>query len=85
MANQAGAGAWRGYNIREMVSLAPSYPSSRERTRLRAPALDRCGSRVADASWAVPLSFPNAQSIPDSVSTAYFVHTARGWQFWFRT
>jgi hypothetical protein len=85
MANQAGAGAWRGYNIREMVSLTPSHPSSRERTRLRTPALAHCGSRVADASWAVLLSFTNAQSIPASVSTAYFVHTARGWRFWFRT
>jgi hypothetical protein len=85
MTNQAGKEAWRGYVIREVISLATSYPASSERTRLRAAATARCGGRTASASWAVRLGFPNAQSIPSSHSTAYFVPTAGGWRYWFRS
>jgi hypothetical protein len=84
MANQMGADAWRGYLIEEMVSLAPTAPLRPEVRRLRGPATRRCSGRVADATWAVELQFPNAQTIPASKSVAYFVHSPQGWRFWFR-
>jgi hypothetical protein len=84
MTNQMGADAWRGYLIEEMVSLAPTSPLRPEVRRLRGPATRRCDPRVADATWAVALAFPNAQTIPASKSVAYFVHSAQGWRFWFR-
>jgi hypothetical protein len=84
MTNQAGRGAWRGYVVREIVSLDETFPLTPERTRSRAAAAARCGGRIAAASWTVRLGFPNAGSIPSSHSTAWFVHTASGWRFWFR-
>jgi len=84
MANQKGRGAWRGYLIEQMVSLAPTFPVWSEVRRLRGPATRRCGARVADNAWAVTLAFPNAQTIPASKSVAYFVHEREGWRFWFR-
>ena len=84
MTNQAGRGAWRGYVIREVVSLDKTYPATPERNRLRAAAAARCGAQTAAAAWAVRLGFPNAQSIPSSYSTVYFVYTRSGWRFWFR-
>lgn len=84
MTNQAGRGAWRGYVIREIVSLDKNYPATTERTRLRAAATARCGARIGAMTWAVRLGFPNAQSIPSSDSTAFFVHTPSGWRFWFQ-
>ena len=84
MTNQAGRGAWRGYVIGEVISLDKTYPATSERTRLGAAATARCGARTATASWAVRLGFPNAQSIPSSHSTAFYVHGPTGWRFWFR-
>jgi hypothetical protein len=85
MTNQSGRGAWRGYRIRGVVSLARTYPQSPDRTRLLPAAVARCGTSIASASWAVLLSFPNAQTIPASTSTAYFVRGQSGWQFWFHS
>ena len=83
MTNQAGRGAWRGYEIRGVLSLDAAYPPTPERARLRAVASTRCGSRIAASSWAVLLGFPNAQTIPASASTAFFVHVRGAWRFWF--
>jgi hypothetical protein len=85
MTNQAGGGAWRGYRVREVISLAAGYPASGDRNRLFRVAAARCGVRTATAAWVVLLSFPNAQTIPSSTSSAYFVQTRRLWRFWFRT
>jgi hypothetical protein len=84
MRNQAGRGAWRGYVIGEVISLNKTYPATAERARLWAAATARCGARTATASWAVRLGFPNAQSVPSSHGTAFFVHGPTGWRFWFR-
>lgn len=85
MTNQAGGGAWRPYRVREVISLAAGYPASGDRNRLFRVATARCGMRTAAAAWVVLLSFPNAQTIPASTSSAYFVQTRGRWRFWFRT
>jgi hypothetical protein len=85
MTNQSGRGAWRGYRILRLVSLGPDAPHNATYTRLRKAAVSRCGRSAADATWSVSLQFPLAQTIPDSKSTAYFVHGKGGWRFWFQT
>jgi len=85
MTNQSGRGAWRGYRILKVFSLGLDTRRDPAYAPLRKPAVKRCGSHAADATWVVLLQFPNAQTIPDSESTAYFVHLRSGWRFWFTT
>lgn len=84
MTNQSGRVAWRGYRIQMLVSLGPDSRPDPSYAVLRKAAVARCGSRVTDATWVVKLQFPNAQTIFDGVSTAYFVHSRGGWRFWFK-
>jgi hypothetical protein len=66
---------------RESGTLVPTFPDTTERRGLHAIASSRCGTRVADASCAVRLTFPKAQTIPALSSTMWFVRKPACWVF----
>ena len=79
MTNQAGGGAWRGYETLAEFTLA--RPMRLDHT-YRAVAVRACGIRVADRSWVAIISLPHAQTVYDGTSAAYLVRTARGITIW---
>lgn len=81
MTNQAGRGAWRGYEVLAEFTLGAPMRITRS---YRAAALRACGARVTERSWVVIISFPRAQSVLYATSAAYLVRTARGVALWRR-
>jgi hypothetical protein len=85
MINQSGPGAWRGFQISEVISLAPTQWVTPDIAYLRRVALRLCGARQVDATWVVVVDFPNAQSALFSRSASYFLYSGSRWRFWFNS
>ena len=85
MTNQSGPGAWRGFEISEVISLAPTASETPDIAYLRRVALRLCGARQVDAAWVVAIDFPSAGSALFSRSAAYFLYSGTRWRFWFNT
>lgn len=79
MTNQAGRGAWRGYETLAEFTLAGQMQLGHG---YRTIAVRVCGLRVAERSWVAILSFPRAQTVYDGTSAAYLVRTAHGITIW---
>lgn len=67
MTNQQGGGAWKGYFVGSMFSLAPGALEAMRHPpaywgRAHHFAERRCSNQIADRSWAADVSFPNAGS-----------------------
>lgn len=81
MSNQAGRGAWRGYEVLAEFTLGTQMRITRS---YRTFALHACGAGVTDRSWVAIVSFPRAQSALYGTSAAYLVRTASGIAIWRR-
>lgn len=74
------------YRIVATLSLLPTSPRiGGAATHYHTVALKKCGTKVADNSWAVMLHFPTAQTVFDARGVALFAHTTKGWRIWFHT
>jgi hypothetical protein len=77
-------GAYRGYEVRAVFSLARGVrglPSLRRARYLRLASAG-CGARSAKASWVVIAEFPNARAVTVAQEVYWLAPTANGWQVW---
>jgi hypothetical protein len=52
-------------------------------TRYTKRAARACGKHVADLSWAVFVTFPNAPTADSAVAAVFVARTQAGWRPWF--
>jgi hypothetical protein len=76
---------YRGEYIRgrviEDVRWLTDNGADRGYAKFRRAAIQTCGRRVADASWAVTIAFPYVH-MPASRNVAFVVRTRRGWRMY---
>jgi hypothetical protein len=75
-------GAYRGYEIDAVVSLArtvPDPPAIRT-ARYERLAAAACGAETAHRSWAVVVWFPNSRAATVGQLVYWLAPTANGWQ-----
>jgi hypothetical protein len=73
----------RHYVITSTVAFGEGGPSLVDRARLYGYAKQKCGQKVADASWAVLFQVPEASRYTPDVAAAYLARTKSGWRLWY--
>jgi hypothetical protein len=71
----------RGWTMDDVAWLAETDLNHRYVQRFRRAAIETCGIRVADASWAVSIHFPSVQ-MPASQRVAFVVKTKARWRLY---
>ena len=71
----------RGWFIEDVIWLAPPDLDHRFVNKFLRAATKTCGRRVAEASWALMIHFPNVQN-PASEDVAFIARTGHGWRIY---
>jgi hypothetical protein len=77
-------GAYRGYEVQEVVSLSPAVPAPPAVRLARYVGLARaaCGGDVAHRSWVIVAWFPSSRAATVGQQVYWLAPTRRGWQVW---